>query len=505
MNNNTKIVEQMKKAIFFKKFFMFFIVLIIAILVVLMIVYEAKIIRFIQLNNEEQFVSIVRSALANAATEIERSEIISYMSTSSVVYSKDSVALSKKLMMDLLQNIKQPQDNSKISIYKGGDVNLSNNRTIFVIQLIANLTQRKIPINARIKPEKVKKILDSIFAKYEIKEHYEFAILDSSGNNTIYQTNSFTFKVRKTKKTEFFYQPLFENDYIRAPKYSLVLYFPDESAIRYENINKLMTPVVVLSFIMIIMFILSVYALFKQKRLNEIKNRFIHNMTHELKTPIATIRLSSEMIKDPNIKVSMDMARNLANTIFSEAKRLQFLVEKILQIAMLEKGMAIINRDFYDAHKIIEHAVKSFEIHVKKVGGKLITNFNAKDTIILVDRDHFNNVVQNLLDNAVKYRDKRKKLEIRVETYNEDNQFVLKISDNGIGISREHLKHIFDEFYRGKDTDIHDVKGFGLGLSYVKRMIDEFSGNIEVYSELNKGTSFVIKLPCVDEKDKAEA
>lgn len=185
--------------------------------------------------------------------------------------------------------------------------------------------------------------------------------------------------------------------------------------------------------------------------------------------------------------------------VADESKRLRFLVEKVLQMSMFDKQKAVFKKKHLDLNEMVENIANSFTLRVEHTGGKIYTEIEAVDSAIYVDEVHFQNVINNLLDNAVKYRKKEKPLDIYLKTWNTDNHLCLSIRDTGQGIKRENLKKIFDKFYRVHTGNVHDVKGFGLGLAYVKKIVDLHDGEIKVESEYGKGTKFTIRLPKVEE------
>jgi two-component system phosphate regulon sensor histidine kinase PhoR len=234
---------------------------------------------------------------------------------------------------------------------------------------------------------------------------------------------------------------------------------------------------------------------FRQKKLTELKNDFINNMTHEFKTPISSISLAAQMLNDQSVKKTPQMVDRITSTITDETKRLRFLVEKVLQLSMYEHQKANLKIREVDANELIAGVVHTFALKVEKNNGKIISNLKAENSIINVDDMHFTNVLFNLMDNAVKYRRNDIELELHVSTWNEGKRLCISIQDNGIGIKKDDLKRIFDKFYRVHTGNLHDVKGFGLGLAYVKKIIENHKGTIHAESELGIGTKFIIKMP----------
>ena len=290
-------------------------------------------------------------------------------------------------------------------------------------------------------------------------------------------------------------QVLFRND--PSSKMGVVkIHFPDINGYIFSSI-RFMIPSVVFTLVLLITFIFTIVVIFRQKRYTEIKNDFINNMTHELKTPIASISLAAQMLNDNSVGKSPAMLSHLGGVINDESKRLRFLVEKVLQMSMFDRKKAVFKKKELDLNEMVENIANSFTLRVEHTGGKIYTEIEAIDSAIYVDEMHFQNVISNLLDNAVKYRKQDMPLDIYMKTWNDDQHLYLSIRDTGMGIKKENLKKIFEKFYRVHTGNLHDAKGFGLGLAYVKKIIDLHKGTIHVESEFGKGTKFTITLPVI--------
>ncbi len=223
------------------------------------------------------------------------------------------------------------------------------------------------------------------------------------------------------------------------------------------------------------------------------KSDFVNNMTHELKTPISTISLASQMLNDKSIASSEKNYDRISGIISDESKRLGYQVERVLQMAKFDQGDLKLQFEDVSAHEIIESVITNFYLQVEAKNGMLIPSLHADVDTILADPTHITNVISNLLDNAVKYTSENP--EIYIGTRNQDHELIISVRDNGIGISKSNQRRIFDKFYRVSTGNVHNVKGFGLGLSYVKKIIEEHQGKIRVDSELGSGTTFSINLP----------
>ena len=220
-------------------------------------------------------------------------------------------------------------------------------------------------------------------------------------------------------------------------------------------------------------------------------------MTHELKTPISSISLAAQMLNDESINKSPFMLKHIGTVINDESKRLRFLVEKVLQMSMFDRNKAIYKSKELDLNEMVYNISNTFTLRVEHTGGKIYTEIEAVDSTVYVDEMHFQNVIFNLLDNAVKYRKPNTPLDIFLKTWNENDYIILSIRDTGLGIKKDNIKKIFDKFYRVHTGNVHDVKGFGLGLAYVKEIVNANGGEIIVESEYGKGTTFTIKLPII--------
>jgi two-component system phosphate regulon sensor histidine kinase PhoR len=243
----------------------------------------------------------------------------------------------------------------------------------------------------------------------------------------------------------------------------------------------------------ILSFTYTIRTIIRQKRLSEMKNDFINNMTHEFKTPISTISLACQALTDDDISKSELLYKNYLHVINDENKRLGVMAEKILQTAVLEKGQLKLKREPMDIHFVIDEVIKNISLQIETKGGQLIKEFNAKCSIVNADKVHITNLIYNLVDNANKYTPENPRIVLATES--NDSGVYITVEDNGIGISHANLKKIFEKLYRVHTGNIHNVKGFGLGLNYVKTIVEMHQGTVDVESELKKGSKFTIYLP----------
>ncbi|MCG6187978.1 sensor histidine kinase [Maribellus maritimus] len=350
------------------------------------------------------------------------------------------------------------------------------------------------PIEERIDTVFLAQVLASEVRAAGIDLDYEYAVKNSNLGQDKIMIGDENFN-KNAKKGEFS-QPLFQMDRNGAKPNYLHIYFPKRSGYLLRETGLTIIPTLILTALLIGIFAYTLTVIFRQKKLSMIKNDFINNMTHELKTPISTISLASQMLQDGSVANTPRTIEHVANVISTESKRLGFQVEKVLQMAVFNEGRLKFKFKEFDVNKMIETVTGNFELRVKSKNGNLITEINAEDPMIKGDEVHITNVVFNLLDNAMKYSQEIP--EIKVTTYNKKEFVVISVEDKGIGISKEHHAQIFDRFYRVPTGNIHNVKGFGLGLSYVKKIVDSHNGTIKVESAVNKGTKFSILFPQIN-------
>lgn len=317
---------------------------------------------------------------------------------------------------------------------------------------------------------------------------YHFTVMTQDGQE-VYRCPDYT-----EDGEEYSYsQLLYRND--PQQKSGVVrIHFPTMNNYIFSSV-RFMIPSIVFAFVLLFTFIFTIAVIFRQKKLTEIKNDFINNMTHELKTPISSISLAAQMMNDETVAKSPTMMKHLGGVVDVESKRLRFLVEKVLQMSMFDDRTAIFKKKELDLNEMVENIAKSFTLRVEHTGGKINTLMEAENSKIYVDEIHFSNVIHNLMDNAVKYKKDEGPLVLDVHTWNANGRLMLSVKDNGIGLKKENLKKVFDKFYRVHTGNVHNVKGFGLGLAYVKKIVDLHKGEIKVESNYGKGTKFTISLP----------
>ena len=350
---------------------------------------------------------------------------------------------------------------------------------------------RNRPIRERADSARVALYLKTEFENSGLTLPFEFAVVNRNGT-TVYKSAGYN--VDDLARNDTYVQALFPNDN-KTHNNFLRVYFPAKNDYIHSSI-KFMIPSFLFTFILLVTFLYTIIVAFRQKKLTEMKNDFINNMTHEFKTPISSISLAAQMLDDSSVRKSPAMLQHISTVINDETKRLRFQVEKVLQMSLFDRQKTTLRLQDIDANIAIANIIHTFKLKVEKYGGSIEAVLDAELAEVNVDEMHFTNVIFNLLDNAVKYRREDVPLRLVVTTEDiPDDRLRITIADNGIGIRKEDLKKIFEKFYRVSTGNRHDVKGFGLGLAYVHKMVHELHGEISVESEPNVGTKFIIILP----------
>jgi two-component system phosphate regulon sensor histidine kinase PhoR len=343
-------------------------------------------------------------------------------------------------------------------------------------------------LNERINRIELDSILMQGFHDVGIALPYEYALKSLADRLVIFATAP----NEEGDKAKTYCKQLYPND-IFAQRGELSVWFPNRNQYLWKSSSMTLGSSLLFNLIIILTFAYTTHTIIQQKKLSDMKTDFINNMTHELKTPISTIQLAAEMLTDPNLLRNETAINRYASIIHEENQRMQAHVEKVLQFARLEKGNFKLSLKTIDMHDLIDEIVQKMSLIVAKQNGTIECELNATDFRIEGDEVHLTNVIYNLLDNAVKYS--KNSPEITVYTNNHDGYLNIAIQDKGIGMSREALKRVFEKFYRVSTGNIHNVKGFGLGLSYVKLMVEAHGGTIRVQSKLGKGSIFEIGIP----------
>lgn len=347
----------------------------------------------------------------------------------------------------------------------------------------------QLPLQDRVNQQQLEHFLRTEFRNNDIDLEFRYAVktYPQGSEQFVFGNRDYSPENRKEYK-----EVLFPGDTEPKGNY-LRVYFLKRDTYLLKETGIMVIPTIILTGLLIAIFTYTIMIILKQKKLSIIKNDFINNMTHELKTPISTISLASQMLHDNSISNSPKVTEHISSIILQESKRLSFQVEKVLQMAVFNEGRLKLKFKELHFHELINNVIHNFELRVKNKEGKLESELMAGKDLIKGDEVHLTNVIFNLFDNAVKYS--REKPEILIRTENKDGYLLVSVKDNGIGIPREHLEQIFERFFRVPTGNVHDVKGFGLGLSYVKKIVESHQGKIKAESVVNKGTKFVIYFP----------
>lgn len=368
---------------------------------------------------------------------------------------------------------------------------LLKGKTNIVEQVINELINIDTTQNAldRIDTTLLDSLLRTELANNDIDIPYDYGIYKHDLDSFIYMSNhGFNDSLYEYQFTA----QLFPEDIMLEPSY-LVLYFPNQKSFVLKKMWVILASSLIFILGIIFCFSYTINTIFKQKKLSDIKNDFINNMTHEFKTPLATISLACEALNEPEVINNKERITRLGAIIKDENNRLSNQSEKILQMALLDKGSFKLNLTAINIHEIINDAAESIKIQVEKKNGTITRNLIAANSFIEADKVHLTNIIYNLLDNANKYSPGNPNISITTKNLNES--VLISIEDKGIGMNKETQKHIFEKFYRVPTGNVHNVKGFGLGLSYVQTMVKAHKGSITVSSELNKGSKFDLFLP----------
>lgn len=344
------------------------------------------------------------------------------------------------------------------------------------------------PIEERIDFQQVNEILDKELDFNGLNLPHYFSVIDKDGKE-LYKSKGFD--EEGENDSEYYTQILFPNDPNPQSNY-LRVYFPTKNNYIRSSLT-LLIPSVIFTILLLFTFIYAMIIISRQKRLSEMRTDFMNNMTHELKTPVSSISLAAQMLNDKSVPKTPAMIEQLSGVVSSETKRLTQQIEKVLQMSIFEKESSALKLIEMDINDMIINISSNFAIKVENTGGTIETDLDAEDCYALVDEIHFTNIIYNLMDNALKYS--KGPLNLHLKTWNEKNNLLISVEDNGIGIKKSDQKRIFDKFYRVSTGNVHNVKGFGLGLAYVKKVVTDHKGTIRVESELNKGTKFIISIP----------
>ena len=431
---------------------------------------------------QEQFDESVFRSLDHASRNLERSETLDYLQELMQLYGDTLDSHNTPIMADVTQSgMREFQKRIR-------------NAYVYEREVLEEVVLRVLYASSE---KDFRERLDTDYLEQELEANLRFNGIDvpfhyrifSSDGIELYRCDDYDPKGEEDS----YKQTLFRND--PTGKMGLVsVHFPDQNKF-ILGVADMVVLAMVFTLILFVAFLVTVYLIVRQKKVSEMKNDFIHNMTHEFKTPISTISIAAQMLSDKTIQKPAEMYERLSGVIFAETKRLRFQVEKVLQMSLYDGGNIALKMQPMDLNLLIESVVDTFSIKVVQNGGSIDTHLNASDPMAKVDEMHFTNIIFNLMDNAVKYKREDEPLHLEISTMNTGDYLCIEVKDNGIGISKENLKRIFDKFYRVHTGDKHDVKGFGLGLAYVRKMVMLMNGSIKANSVIGRGTTFIINMP----------
>lgn len=342
-------------------------------------------------------------------------------------------------------------------------------------------------INDTLHPYYLETLLREEFENLNLNEEFEYAIYDCFSDSIVYGARINTQKGLRSDAGDVTAQKRFNKD-----GHYFGIYFPSKTNLLIRQMDVwIFSSLLIL--LVVVFFSYAIFIILKQKRLSEVKTDFINNMTHELKTPISTISVSSEMLLREEVGGDPERRQRYATIIRHENDRLKSQVERVLQVATLSPDKLNLNPEAVDMHEVIEHAMSSVDLHIRERGGQMRFDLKATQHVIQGDHVHLTNLVHNLLDNAIKYSEAEP--DVHISTHSDSRLFHLEISDKGIGIDERHHKMIFDKFFRVPTGNVHNVKGFGLGLFYVKTVVEAHGGRVSLKSQKGKGSTFCVQLP----------
>jgi two-component system phosphate regulon sensor histidine kinase PhoR len=352
------------------------------------------------------------------------------------------------------------------------------------------ITLSHLPLEKRLPLQTLDSLLKEAFRKKDILIPYDFAVTDETGT-ILFETTGF----KDATPVHTYSARLFPNDPDESFAHYLSVYLAHYASHILRSTRWMIIVSVILTLLIAATFATTLIIIFRQKKLSEIKNDFVNNITHELKTPITTISLAAQMMEDRSVPDWESKIPRLSRLIGSESKRLSLWVENILQSAVFERGKLKLRAKPVDLQQLLQNVLAQFTLQFEELHADIQYDLHATHTRVMGDEIHLANVISNLIDNAIKYRKETEPLQLLVKTENEHSHITLSITDNGIGIDGHESKHLFDRFYRTPSSNGHTVKGFGLGLYYVKNIIETHNGKLFAFGKTGKGSTFGFTLP----------
>ena len=493
-------------------------------------------------NNDEQFKFHVKQVIGNVADKLQKQEAYSFYdkynhykdstgkipkrndllefyyvqknprTNKTIVYSNSIIAedynisstfFDKKFNSERFKNFNSKRvtevynnkfDNASISqslipdvkIEKSGNLDVLDNAQF---EIFFKDIASAMPLEERVSKESLEKLLKNELEEYGVKTKFEFGIYS---NKLVTKIKSDGF--RYDKNATYSIPILTDNE--GNNKYELLVTFPHKKKFLLSELVSITILSIIFTLIIVVAYTSALNQLIRQRQISEIKTDFINNMTHEFKTPIATINLALDAIKNPKIIEDKEKVLRYLQMIRDENKRMHAQVENVLRISKLEKKELDITKESNNIQDIIDEAIEHVNLILEDRQGTITSHYNAMRTTVLVNEVHFTNVIVNILENAIKYSPNVPKIDIYTE--NVKDSIIIRIKDNGLGMSKVAQNRIFEKFYREHTGDLHNVKGHGLGLAYVKRIVDDHNGHVYVESEKGKGSTFIIKLPLIN-------
>lgn len=491
------------------------------------------------MTKREQFAFTAKRALASVAVKIKNREIEDYYYPIEKIID-DSIGLPDDLTFDELFFIEEDPISNEIFLYRNGilrqdfkvsapvleydldsievtryfnrssrqiintseldgnesssrDKSLEFSRLLdfekYNLSKLINRVAQKVPIHNRVSKEEIQRLLTLELVERDMETEFEFAVFS---NDLMTKVHTEYFDINAF--SQIYKVPIFQDENGQS-NYAIYATFPGEKKFVISSILGMAGLSIIFTLIIVVAYSSALQQLNKQRQISEIKTDFINNMTHEFKTPIATINLALDAIKNPKISENKEKIAHYHRLIREENKRMHAQVENVLRISKLEKNELDIRKERYKLHDIIEDAVNHIQLIVEDRNGYVKVHLEAQKSSILANESHFTNVIVNILDNAVKYSPEEPKIDVYTENVN--NFIFLKVKDQGSGMSKVAQRKVFDKFYREHTGNIHNVKGHGLGLAYAKQIIEDHQGEIYVESEKGKGSTFIIKVPLI--------
>jgi len=373
-----------------------------------------------------------------------------------------------------------------------GQINKYNNDSTSIAEPVQRINDATFSVNifGTVSSDYLQNLLQVELGKYGISQGYRYAIYDCFLDSIQWYAFEKTDQNKPSEQGSLAVPPVFPNEFTDGNNHFFIVHFPNWNSFVFKQMGLMALTTFGLLIVMGI-FTYLVFVIFKQKRLNEIREDFINNMTHEFKTPIATMTLAGNALCLDKTAENPTRVKRYGNIVLQESTRLKTQVENILKVAVLDSTNLAFNKESINIHEIITNTVKNFDLLINECGGTINLNLTAPNSNIIGDNAHLTNLFFNLIDNAIKY--KSLKPIINITSRQKSNSIVITLSDNGPGIPLNAQKQVFDKFYRVPTGNIHNVKGFGLGLSYVKKIVILHGGKIKLISSPNEGTTFVIK------------